>query len=74
MKNKLKRIAIYVYNLKFGIVVIWSGVLVFSYLIVKGIYIDFKYHFAEILSNIKFWVIFISIGLLLHWGINKNRI
>jgi len=65
MKDRIIRIASFIYNTKFGEVVILSCFILIAYQAIKSIYIAIRYHFIEVIHIIMFWVIGISSVLLI---------
>ena len=77
MKENIKRIAFFIFNMKLGTAIILVCIIVVGFACIKSIYIDIKYHFSDVVFNIMFWVIGISgiflIALIANLFIKKNK-
>ena len=51
MKEKLKRFTSFIFHLKFGFVLIFLVFIFIVYRVARSIYIDFRYHFSDIVSG-----------------------
>lgn len=75
MKERLKKIASFIFNLKFGIAIIFLCIMYIACVMIKDIYNSFRSHFSEVVYTFKFWFIFIFSILAVGWIVDiiSNR-
>ena len=71
MKRKIKKIALFIFNIPLVIAAIGAIILYFVYYTIKDIYHQFRFHFSNVAQNFAFWAVLISSVLIIAWVVDK---
>lgn len=72
MKERIKKLLYSIYNLKLGVIIISLFVVGCVYELIKGIYIDIRYHISTVLFNSIFWLGLFGLSMLVNWFITRK--